>query len=167
MAARNLNTEFRKTELPRDLRSLVSFDRKVFPVDYFPSAYWKECDSYWLLVDGRKVGCCAFDEHVDFQDDLRDDGVNPPMPGSLYISSSGILPRLQGQGFGQLMKAWQIAYARHRGFTRIVTNTRKRNAAMIALNKKFHFQIVRTTRGYYSDPTDATVVMELLLRRRT
>jgi RimJ/RimL family protein N-acetyltransferase len=63
-----------------------------------------------------------------------------------------------------LLKAWQIAWARYHGFSRIVTNTRKRNAAMIALNRKFHFRILRTTPRYYDDPPDSTVVMELLLR---
>ncbi|HXP87485.1 MAG TPA: LamG domain-containing protein [Bryobacteraceae bacterium] len=52
---------------------------------------------------------------------------------------------------------------RYHGFHRIVTNTRSRNARMIALNQEFGFRIVRTTPGYYSDPKDATVVMELQL----
>ncbi len=86
--------------------------------------------------------------------------------GSLYISTTGILPKFQGKGFGQLLKCWEIAYARHNGFTRIVTNTRKRNRSMIALNRKFGFRIIRTTPRYYSDPTDSTVVMELTLPQR-
>jgi len=117
-----------------------------------------------MLVDRVKVGCCAFERHVDFQQDLRADECNPRRDGSLYISTTGILPRFQGQGFGQLIKQWQIAFARHHGFTRIVTNTRKRNAAMIALNRKFDFRVLRTGPRYYSAPTDATVVMELLLK---
>jgi ribosomal protein S18 acetylase RimI-like enzyme len=159
-----MKTEFRKAIVPAELRSLQAFDRKVFrKSDLFPASYWKICESYWMLIDGVKVGCCAFEKHIEFQHDIRPDGVNPRMEGSLYISTTGILPRFQGQGFGDLMKQWQIAYARHHGFTRIVTNTRKRNVAMIALNRKFHFRMVRTTPRYYSEPTDATVVMELLL----
>jgi len=159
-----MKTEFRKASIPAELRSLQAFDRKVFrKSDLFPAAYWSICESYWMLVDGVKVGCCAFERHVDFQQDLRADGSNPFMEGSLYISTTGILPRFQSRGFGRLMKQWQIAYARYHGFTRIVTNTRKRNVAMIALNRKFHFRIVRTTPRYYDHPTDATVVMELPL----
>ncbi len=159
-----MRTEFRKAVLPRELRSLQAFDRKVFrKSDWFPADYWRMCESYWLLVDGVKAGCCAFQKHVDFQEDLRGDGLNPAVRGTLYISTTGILPKFQGRGFGQLLKVWQIAYARRHGFTRIVTNTRKRNASMIALNRKFGFRIVRTTPRYYSDPTDATVVMELAL----
>jgi ribosomal protein S18 acetylase RimI-like enzyme len=159
-----MKTEFRRAIVPAELRSLQAFDRKVFrKSDLFPAACWRICESYWMLVDGVKVGCCAFERHVDFQQDLRADGSNPRMVGSLYISTTGILPRFQGRGFGRLMKQWQIVYARYHGFTRIVTNTGKRNVAMIALNRKFHFRTIRTTPRYYYEPTDATVVMELRL----
>jgi ribosomal protein S18 acetylase RimI-like enzyme len=161
-----LKTEFRPARIPEELRSLLAFDRKVFPSDHFPASEWRRYQSWWLLVDGRKVGCCAFEEHVDFADDVRNDGINPARPNSLYIASTGILPRFQNQGFGRLMKSWQIAYARHHGFNRIVTNTRRHNAAMIALNRKFGFKVIRTTPRYYQEPADATVVMELKLRNR-
>jgi ribosomal protein S18 acetylase RimI-like enzyme len=144
------------------MRSLLAFDRKVFrEPDWFPAEYWRICEAYWMLVDRRKVGCCAFQKNVDFQEDIREDGLNPRRKGSLYISTTGILPQFQGMGFGQLLKSWQIAYARHHGFTRIVTNTRRGNAAMIRLNRKFGFRTVRSTPRYYCDPTEATVVMEL------
>ena len=68
-----------------------------------------------MLVDGVKVGCCAFETNVDFQEDVRDDGVNPPLRNCLFIASTGILPRFQGQGFGRLLKSWEVAYARYHG----------------------------------------------------
>jgi GNAT superfamily N-acetyltransferase len=160
-------TEFRKAILPDELRSLMAFDRKIFPIaDLFDAGYWKFCEPYWMLVDGRKVGCCAFEKHVDIQEDIRTDHVNPRLKGTLYISTTGILPAFQGKGLGSLLKAWQVCYARHHGFTRIVTNSRKRNRRMIALNRKFGFRVIRTTPKYYSGPPDSTVVMELLLPRR-
>jgi len=158
-----MQTEFRKAMLPDDLRSLVAFDRRLFPSDYFSGAQWKHFNAYWMLIDGKRVGCCAFWEHVDFQEDVRADRMNPRQEGTLYIVSTGIATRFQGMGFGQLLKAWQVAYARYHGFRRIVTNTRKGNTPMIRLNQKFQFQIIRTTPRYYSGPTDATVVMELIL----
>jgi ribosomal protein S18 acetylase RimI-like enzyme len=152
-------TEFRAARLPQELRSLVNFDRRVFPPgDVFPPSYWRELDSWWMLVNGVKVGCSAFAPHVDFRD-----GEPEPLQGSLYIASTGIHPAWQGRGFGSMLKAWQVCYARQYGFHRIVTNTRKRNAAMIRLNRKFHFRTIRTTPGYYRDPKDAAVVMELRL----
>jgi len=161
-----MTTHFRRALLPAELRSLMAFDRKVFPrSDLFDAAAWKAGESYWMLVNGVKVGCCAFEKNVDFQEDVTRDGVNPRMPGSLYITTTGILPKFQDRGFGRLLKCWQVAYARNHGFRRIVTNTRKRNRRIIALNREFGFRIIRTTPGYYSGPPDSTVVMELLLRR--
>lgn len=155
-----MRTEFHKARLPGDLAALVAFDRKVFSAaDRFPADYWKELQAYWMLVEGTRAGCCAFERHTDFQQDLTGD--NPKLRGSLYIATTGILPRFQGRGFGRLLKAWQIAYAWQHKFDRIVTNTRKRNKAMIALNLSCGFAILRTTPDHYSNPKDATVVMEL------
>ena len=147
-----MTTEFRRAAIPEDLRALVRFDRLVFPSDYFPASLWREYEAWWLIVDGRRVGCCAFERHVNFTGD--------PVAGSLYIASTAIHPRFQRQGLGRLFKAWQIAYARANGFRRIVTNSRRSNKAMIRLNREFGFRIVRTSRGYYENPREATVVME-------
>jgi ribosomal protein S18 acetylase RimI-like enzyme len=162
-----VHTEFRRVSVPEEIRSLVAFDRKVFTVhDRFPTDYWQCLESYWMLIQGVKVGCCAFQRNVDFQHDRRDDGVNPRMPGSLYIASTAILPRFQCRGFGRMLKCWQIAFANHEKFHRIVTNTRKRNEAMIHLNRKFGFRVIRTTADYYSHPAEPTIVMELRLDHR-
>ncbi len=142
------------------------FDRKAFhdhPGDWFPRDAWLHCEARWMLIDDRKAGCCAFQLNVDFQEDIREDHKNPVLAGSLYVVTTGSLPAFQGSGLGQLMKSWQIAYAKQNGFTRIVTNTRKSNTRMIALNKKFDFKVVRTTPRYYSNPSEATVVMELII----
>jgi ribosomal protein S18 acetylase RimI-like enzyme len=157
-----MEVEFKRAVLPDDLRRLRAFDRKTFPrSDLFSIEDWKECESYWMIIDGTRVGCCAFQKHVDFQEDIRPEPAESGAQGSLYISTTGILPKYQGAGLGSLFKSWQIAYARRNGFHRIVTNTRGRNARMIALNRKFGFRVLRTTPGYYRDPTDSTVVMEL------
>ena len=159
----DMKTQFR-IALPTEIRELMAFDSETFrESDRFPKAYWKNVEAYWMLVDNVRVGCCAFEKRVDFQEDIREDEANCRMNSSLYISTTGILPQFQGRGFGQLLKCWEIAYARYHGFARIVTNTRKKNRPMIALNRKFGFKIIRTTPRYYSDPTDSTVVMELVL----
>jgi ribosomal protein S18 acetylase RimI-like enzyme len=156
-----VTTEFRRADPARELRSLIEFDHKVFrKSDWFSAEQWRAFESYWMLVDGRKAGCCALDRHRDFQDDLRGDGVDPPLRGSLHIVSTGILPKHQGKGLGTLMKAWQLSFARRHLFARIVTCSRKSNRPMIQLNRKFGFRTVRTTRGYYSGPVESAVVME-------
>jgi ribosomal protein S18 acetylase RimI-like enzyme len=158
-----MKTEIRKAVLPADIRALLAFDRKVFPAaDRFDAEYWRACESWWLIAGGTKVGCCAFEKNVDFHN-----GNAPRRDGSLYIATTGILPRFQQQGLGPLLKAWQIAYARYHGFNRVITNCRKRNVRMIALNRRFGFRIVRTIPRYYLEPTDSAVLMELLLEHAT
>ncbi len=158
-----MKIEFRKAVLPVEIRALLAFDRKVFPAaDRFDAEYWRACESWWLIAGGTKVGCCAFEKHVDFHD-----GNAPRRKASLYISTTGILPRFQNQGFGPLLKAWQIAYARYHGFNRVITNCRKRNVRMIALNRRFGFRIVRTIPRYYAEPADSAVLLELLLEHAT
>src|SRR5258706_3514064 len=156
---------FRKA-LPSELQSLLAFDHAVFKrSDWFDDEDWTLFESWWMIADGVHAGCCAFEKHVDFQEDLHRGRPNPRLRGSLYIASTGILPRLQGKGLGVLLKSWQISYARRYRFTRIVSNTRKSNLRMIRLNRKCGFKVIRTTRGYYHDPVESTVVMELDLTR--
>ena len=160
-----MKTEFRRADVPRELRRLVRFDHKAFreyPADWFDRAMWLECEAWWMFVDGRRTGCCGFQRHVDFREDIDNAG-NPHSHGCLYIVTTGILPQFRRRGLGRLLKSWQIAYALRHGFTRIVTNTRRSNRAMIRLNQNFGFKIIRTTPGYYARPRESTVVMELQL----
>jgi len=158
-----MHTQFRSAITPAKIRSLVIFDHKVFqyPADWFDREDWQIYESWWMIIDSRKIGCCGFKRHVDFQDDLREDGENPTLRGSLYIATTGILPNFRGLGFVSLLKCWQVSYARRHGFARIITNTRKGNKSTIGLNKKFGFRVLRTTSGYYEDPSEPTVMMEL------
>lgn len=159
--------EFKLCDTDREIRALRAFDKKVFrEADLFTVREWRDYVSYWMVIDNAIVGCCGFLHDTDFTEDIRQDGKNEPLKGSLYISTSGILPRFQGKGLGQLLKSWEVAYARYHSCSRVITNTRKKNLPIISLNRKFGFRVVRTTPRYYSQPTDATVVMELRLTNR-
>jgi len=155
-----MTTEFLRALLPAEIRSLIAFDHKVFSkADWFRRADWQRYESYWMIVDGVRAGCCAFEHNVDFREDVEEQ--NPPLAGSLYVTTTGILPRFRGKGLGDLLKCWQLAYARQHGFARVVTNVRKSNRPMIRLNSKFGFKILRTSKlDYYSQPPEPTVVME-------
>lgn len=155
--------EFRKTLLPQDAAALWNLDVEIFGTDAFPPEDWLTLESYWIVVDAQITGCAAFMHDVDFAEDLEDSGDNVPQHGTLYIQSTGLRTEFRGKGLGTQVKAWQIDYARRHGFHRIVTNCRASNAAMISINKKFGFQPIRTTPGYYADG-EPTVVMELILR---
>jgi ribosomal protein S18 acetylase RimI-like enzyme len=159
-----MHLEFRRATIPDEIPELRAFDRRVFPkADLFTKDEWMEYESHWMTVEGAKVGCCAFERDVDFREDIRKDRRNPRRKGSLYITTTGILPAFRGKGLGKMLKVWETAYAEFHGFNRIVTNSRMGNAAIIGLNISLGYRIIRITPRYYSGPTDATVVMELKL----
>lgn len=155
--------EFRKPQLPDDCARLRELDIRLFGDDAFGEATWLNVETYWILLDGRVIGCTAFIHDVDFQEDFQGNGENVPRKGTLYILTTGILPEYRGSGLGGEIKAWQIEYAKHNGFRRIVTNCRESNSAILSLNRKYGFRVVRTTTAYYENPVECTVVMELLL----
>jgi ribosomal protein S18 acetylase RimI-like enzyme len=154
----HVRVEFAPAVLPDDLRRLMAFDRRVFPkADLFDADYWRQCESWWLLVEGVRAGCCAFERNTD----VTATGERT-RPGCAYVATTGILPRFQGRGLGRLMKDWQIAWAMHNALRRLVGVTRKSNKAMIRLNRSCGFREVRTIPDYYAD--EAGIVMAIKLR---
>ena len=157
-----MELEFRKAVLPEEGAELWKLDVEIFGDDAFEEDLWLRLESYWIVVEGRVAGCAAFIHDVEFQEDLRGGGENAAQPGTVYIQSTGLLQEYRGQGLGKRIKEWEIEYARRKGFHRIVTNCRESNVAMISINEKFGFRVIRSTPGYYEDG-EATVVMELVL----
>lgn len=157
-----MKVEFRKAIIPDEIEALCAFDRiafESFPADLFGPEDWARYESYWMIGDGKTVGCSAFVHDVDYDEQ--------PRTKCLWIVSTGIHPEFQGQGLGLRQKQWQIDYARQRGFEMIVTNMRQSNGRIIRLNEKLGFTTRELVPGYYADPEEAAVVMELNLRLRT
>jgi ribosomal protein S18 acetylase RimI-like enzyme len=149
---------FRKVKIPAELEDLCEFDRRIFhafPGDIFTREEWASYESYWMMANGRKIGCSAFLLHNDFDE--------RPRRGSLHIMSTGILPELQGRGLGKKQKLWQIKYAKKHGFKAIVTNMRQSNTPILKLNLELGFNIRGYVRNFYEGPKEAAVVMELRL----
>jgi ribosomal protein S18 acetylase RimI-like enzyme len=153
-----MKIEFRKAIIPNEIEALYEFDHMAFesfPANLFEAEDWAQYESYWMIADGRTVGCSAFLHDVDYDEQTR--------PKCLWIVSTGIPPELQGQGLGSKLKEWQIEYARLRGFEFIVTNMRQSNSRIIRLNERFGFTPRELVPGYYDDPDEAALVMELKL----
>lgn len=153
-----MNVEFRKVVVPDEIEALCAFDRRAFahfPADLFSAEEWAQFESHWMIVDGDIVGCSAVVPDQDYDETLR--------PGALWIASTGILPEHRRKGYGKMLKEWQIRHAKERGFREIVTNMRASNRPIIKLNEKLGFKIREISRGYYPDPEEDAIVMELRL----
>lgn len=163
-----MQIEIIRARIPEDAKALAAFDRKTFPNagDHATPAYYRMrgLRSFWLLKNGRRVGACCVMHNTTFTDDAEKFSAREK--GVLYVTSTAILPKFQHHGIGSIFKAWQIAYARAHGFSKIVTNARKGNIASIRLNLKFGFTILRESPNCYSDGED-TVIMELCLAPST
>lgn len=143
-----------------DFSILATMDREIFGRDdAFSADNFGRCVNFLVYLNGFAIGSIVLMHNRSIARTYDDD--EPIMEGSLYIISTALLPEYQRIGLGSILKAWQIAYARHNGFKRIVTNARLRNKASIALNKKFSFQVVETIPGYYPKPKEDAVVMRL------
>ena len=150
--------EFRKASPRDELLQLMELDRQIFsiyPDDLFEADDWRRYKSYWMIVDGKTIGCSAFDLHVDY------DGA--PKQGCVYIASTGILPEFQNKGYGRKQKEWQIQYARKHKFRLIVTNMRASNERIISLNESLGFKQRELVSNYYTTPSEDAIVMELYL----
>jgi ribosomal protein S18 acetylase RimI-like enzyme len=159
------NISFRRAVPSTARDALVAFDRAVFGTDAFYPEQWDDYEAYWMIMGVERVGCCAFKRDTDFRDDPDED--SPRLVGSLYLVSTGILPKYQGRGFGERFKRWQIAWARRNRFGQIVTNSRQSNRRIIALNEKLGFKFMWTTKGsYYDRPEEKAVAMKLILPHR-
>lgn len=154
-----MKIEFREVVIPDEIEALLAFDRRAFaefPADLFDAEEWAQFKSHWMIVDGEIVGCSAIVHDVDYDETDK--------PGSLWIASTGISPEYRRKGFGRALKEWQIEYARKHGFEVIVTNMRESNSAIINLNERSGFTRREVSPGYYSDPTEDAIVMELRLQ---
>src|SRR5260370_18890392 len=142
--------EFRKAIIPDEIPALLHFVKKAFqahPADLSSVEEWTRWESYWMIVDGKPIGCLA----------METDNKN-----ELWTASTGILPEYRRNGFGNKMKQWQIDYARSHGFPRVAGLMRKSNEPIIRLNTKFGFT-PRPTRRRYFNPDEPGVEMELQL----
>lgn len=152
-----MNVEFRKVAV-EEVEALLAFDSKAFaefPADLFDAEEWAGFESHWMIVDGEIVGCSAIVHDQDYDE--------TPKAGSLWIASTGVLPEHRRKGFGQMLKQWQIGYAKEHGFKLIVTNMRESNTPIIRLNEKVGFTTREISPEYYSDTTEDAIVMQLEL----
>jgi len=125
LAADTMNTEFRRAIIPKEIRSLMIFDSKAFH-EHQQTGSTRRLGSLGCLVDDcqhRKVGCCAFEPHVDFQEDIREDGRILAFAAHCTSSRQAFCQAFEAS-FAVPEKMANLVCAPS-WFTRVVTNTRE------------------------------------------
>ena len=160
-----LNFEIRRAILPGDAYELAALDRRMFPAEDIFSAHAfcaKELHCFWILHNDDHIGSTVMLHHCGLAPNWETDC--PKERGTMYVTSTGLLPKFQNRSFGSIVKAWQIAYAREEKYRRIVTNARVSNMGSIKLNRKFGFRGLGVLANFYNDG-EAALTMELVLPR--
>jgi ribosomal protein S18 acetylase RimI-like enzyme len=154
--------EIRPADNIIEAEALSEIDRKIYlPSDCFDDPeLWKDYECFWIVVDDIIAGSIAIGLNLEFSGSWDED---KPCPGCIYLAGTGLLPEFQRKGIGDIVKQWEIDYAKSHGFQRISTHCRKSNLGSLRLNQKFGFQIIGEFADYYEDPDEATTVMELIL----
>lgn len=157
-----MKIEIKPADVVTEAANLIALDARMFlPSDRFDDpGDWQEYIAFWIVVDGQVVGSIAFGLNVEFSGSWDIDKSNP---GSLYIASTGILPEFQQKGIGNIVKQWEIDWAKSHGFKRISTNCRASNQGSLRLNAKFGFKVISEIPHYYEDPDEPAIVMKLEL----
>ncbi len=157
-----MNIEIRPADTSAEAAALAALDAKIFlPSDCFEDIeIWQEYEAFWIILDGEIIGSIALGRDLEFSGSWEFDA---QCPRCVYLASTGILPEHQRKGIGIWVKQWEIDWARSNGFTRISTHCRKSNFGSLRLNAKFGFVITAEIPGYYEDPDEPTIVMELVL----
>lgn len=149
----------------QEIKALTALDRRIFP--YESDVFDEE-----LLGHLRGIGFLFF---LIMADDVIAGSIHlgpnfvweeefpSPSPGDLYIASTGILPEFRKKGIATFTKQWQIDYARSHGFKRIIADCRKSRFEMIRINLNHGLRIVGEIPGFYEDPAEPAVHLELTL----
>ena len=157
-----MKLEVRPAETVEDYEALVSLEHASFnPSDCFTLETWKGYRAFFVLADTKvAAGVFAFGENLSFSGDWAADKESV---GSIYLTNIFVVPGMEGRGVASFAMQWLIAWARANHFERISSNCRASNAASLRLHEKFGFKIIGQTPGFYEDPVEAAIELELVL----
>src|SRR3989344_2091641 len=109
-----------------DVRLLTMLDKRIFNADdAFVPEDFSNYACFLVQADGVPVGSVVLGEHLTVGSGFEEK--EPIELGTLYIVSMGVVPEYQGCGIGNFEEAWEIEYAREKGFRKVVTNARQGN----------------------------------------
>ena len=79
------------------------------------------------------------------------------------IHNVAILPEYRGKKLSRLLMDAMVSTARENGVTRIMLEVRASNQAAISLYTAYGFEKVGIRAGYYRNPTENAILMDLML----
>lgn len=138
---------------------LAAFDARIFGVDAWPAAVWKDIFSgpgrYIVYVrDGGGI--------TALPDIAAVGGIN--VGEQADILTLAVAPRYRHRGLGSLLLRELIATARREGAQAVFLEVRSRDAYAQAFYRSHGFIAIREVKNYYAD--DSATIMSLTLKPR-
>lgn len=134
-----------------DILDIVAIEKRCFADPWsenaFRSSLKENTDIFLLEADGRIAGFAVFDRTLGTEAELHNIAVEP---------------ELRGRGLSRLLMDALIDSAKRNGVCRIMLEVRASNEAAIALYTKYGFEMVGVRPGYYRNPTENAILMDLL-----
>lgn len=119
---------------------------KPWSEESFLHAILREDTQYAVAeVEGNIIGYCGIWYSLDDGD----------------LCNMAVDPEYRGQGYAERLLRYSLEQCRRKGVRRIVLEVRQSNVAAINLYSKTGFRVIGKRKGYYSQPKEDAVLMEL------
>ena len=134
-----------------DVAEIVSIERKCFSDPWsenaFRSSFNETTDIFVLETEGRICGFAVFDRTLGTEAEIHVIAVDPDM---------------RGRGASKLLMDAMVDSAAKNGVCRIMLEVRASNEVAISLYAKYGFEKVGLRPGYYRNPVESAILMDLL-----
>ncbi len=136
-----------------DVSEIVSIERKCFTDPWsenaFRAAFNENTDIFVLDADGLLGGFAVFDRTLVTEAEIHIIAVDPDM---------------RGKGFSKLLMDAMVGSADKNGVERIMLEVRASNEVAISLYTKYGFEKVGLRPGYYRNPVESAILMDLQVK---
>ncbi len=139
----------------KDIEGVLGVEREAFSTPWTERLFYDELENphtvYYVCLDGEDIIGYGGLWHV------LDEG---------QITNIAVRKSHHRRGVGSMLLENLIEYAKNNGLSRLELEVRAGNAAAISLYKKYGFSEVGQRRGYYRNPTEDALLMDLQTGRK-
>ena len=135
-----------------DVEKIAEIEKECFSEPWseqmIRSCLGENTDVYVLEADGVLCGCSVLDRTLVTEAEIH---------------NVAVAKAYRGNGLSRLLMDAMIDSARDKGITRIMLEVRASNQTAISLYTSYGFEKVGIRPGYYRQPTENAILMDLVL----
>ena len=135
-----------------DIAAVAQIEQRCFSDPWSENSFRlclsENTDFFLLEADGVVCGYAVFDRTLGNEGELH---------------NIAVAPEIRGKGLSRLLMDALVDSAKRNGVERVMLEVRASNEAAIALYTKYGFEKVGLRPGYYRNPTENAILMDLML----